>query len=398
MKSHENRSTILEYIFRNAPVARATIAEDTDITPATVTANVSTLISENLVTDLGEPEQGTESTPGRKRILIDLNPSHSYSMGIEFIDKYTVFCITNLRGAIIDKIVLLHKTPPTDPITDILIANIRILLSRNETILNRFIGIGIAVPGQMDSNQEHMFSNGHIRPDFDCVRIRKAFPYPIVCENNVRAMAYGEYLFHNKDCPHSFAFFHAGLGMFCAIIRNGEIFHGSNYFAGEIGHTTVNIEGRRCECGKYGCLQTYSGEKWLLKSAHLLYDSNTKTILKSLVNNKEDITIHDLTNAYSLGDPLVGSYISEALKYLGITISNIAIILNPGKIYLHGEMFCNQDIRNELMDFIERQLLFVDTSPGNNIEILPYSVTDGAIGASAYAIKQLFINKEASDY
>lgn len=391
MKSQENRSTILEYIFRNAPVARATIAEATDITPATVTANVSALISENIVTDLGEPEHAAGTVPGRKRILIDLNQSHSYSMGIEFTDKTTVLCITNLKGKPIDQIMIPAKETSSAGITDTLIKNIRLLLVRNPSIVPNLIGIGIAVPGHMDSSQERMFTNGHIRTDFDCAKIRKAVPFPIICENNVKAMAYGEYLFHSERCPDSFALFHVGLGMFCAVIQNGEIFHGSNYFAGEIGHTIVNIDGRRCDCGKYGCLQTISSEQWLLKSARILYEGNSKTILKSLVDSADQITIQDITSAYSLGDSLVGSYISEALKYLGITISNIAIILNPRKIYLHGDIFSNHDICHELMDFINRQLLFVDTSPCNHVEILSCAATDGAIGASAYAIKHFFI-------
>ena len=68
-----------------------------------------------------------------------------------------------------------------------------------------------------------------------------------------------------------------------------------------------------------------------------------------------------------------------------------AIITNPGKIFLHGQLFDNQDIQNELMDYIERQLIFVDRTYAGNVEILPYAAVDGAVGASALAILRFFI-------
>ncbi len=65
-----NRTRILEYIFRNAPVSRATIAEQTDITPATVTTTTMALVNEGIIVNLGEAEQVSDNTPGRERHLL----------------------------------------------------------------------------------------------------------------------------------------------------------------------------------------------------------------------------------------------------------------------------------------------------------------------------------------
>ncbi len=78
-----NRSRILECIYRNAPIARTDIAEETEITPATVTMNVTTLISEGFVKELGEVSTD-EGSSGRKRVLIDIIPGRAYSIGLEF--------------------------------------------------------------------------------------------------------------------------------------------------------------------------------------------------------------------------------------------------------------------------------------------------------------------------
>ena len=143
-------------------------------------------------------------------------------------------------------------------------------------------------------------------------------------------MAFGRYLF-DQTSPETFAFFHSGLGMFCAMIKDSRLFQGTNYYAGEIGHTIVNPEGKKCECGKRGCLQTYCSETWLLKYCKLLYESNASTVLTALKPSAEELTIEDISKAFSLGDTQVGNFILTALKYLGITISNLAIIMNPDK-------------------------------------------------------------------
>ncbi len=385
-----NRNRILECIYRNAPISRIDIAELTDITPATVTMNVTTLISEGIVRETGEAST-EDIAPGRKKILIDLIPDYAYSIGIEFTQKGLILCITNIKGSIIVE----NNIPFTNNlalnITDEIITHLHQLIEVSALPMNRFIGIGIGVPGHMDSSQQKIVSNNPLWGSFQPDRIREAFSLPIILENNVRCMALSEYLFKPNRSPDNFAFFHVSLGMYCANILDGEIFVGNNYVSGEIGHTIANANGRRCGCGKYGCLQTISSEQWLLNVAQLLYENDNSTLLKALAQHKDDITIEHIATAYEMGDPAISTYISEALKALGITASNIAIYTSPEKIFLHGQLFNNKAICNELIDFIMRQLLFVDSTSTDSFEILPYSLSDGSIGASALSILHFLI-------
>ncbi len=385
-----NRNRILECIYRNAPISRIDIAELTDITPATVTINVTALISEGIVRETGEANT-EDISPGRKKILIDLNPDYAYSIGIEFTQKALVLCITNIKGSIIVENSIPFNEELGRNITDEIITHLNQLIEVSNLPMNRFIGIGIGVPGHMDPTQQKMVTNNPLWSSFQPDLIREAFSLPIILENNVRCMALSEYLFKPNRSPDNFAFFHVSLGMYCAHIIDGEIFIGNNYVSGEIGHSIANVNGRRCDCGKYGCLQTISGEKWLLNVAQLLYENDNSTLLKTLVKHKDDITIEHITTAYEMGDSAISTYISEALKALGTTASNIAIITSPEKIFLHGQLFNNQAIRNELIDFIIRQLLFVDSTSTDSFEILPYSLSDGSIGASALSILHFLI-------
>ncbi len=391
MTNQENRSIILEYIFRNAPVARSTIAKKTQITPATVTSISSNFIQEGIIREIGADENTIDSSPGRKRILLDIVPDRVHAIGVEFTSHHIRFSICNLRGTPVLQASFSTEKTNNGNITDFIAEKIENLLAERPALASTIIGIGIAVPGHIDIHQDKVITNSSMCPKFSGEALRKRLNIPIICENNVRCMAFGRYLF---DCssPDTFAYFHVGAGMFCALIENSKLFQGTNYYAGEIGHTIVNPNGKKCECGKYGCLQTYCSETWLLKYSRLLYESNAETILTSLKPCAAALTIQDISTAFSLRDPLVGNYISTALKYLGITVSNLAIINNPDKIYLHGNLFSNTDIKEELMDYITQQLLFVDDPSDQTIQILDYDTYAGASGAAAYAIKHFYIS------
>lgn len=386
-----NRTKILEFIFRNGPISRATIAENTEITPATVTTTTAALIEENIIFDLGETELTQETTPGRKRLLLDLNPDFAYAIGIELTEKHICFCLTNLRGSIEDQFLFETTCYHTMHITETLIKYVELLIQNNLTLAPKIVGIGIAVPGKLDQSQTELISDSTVWSHLNIQLLKSKLGLPIILENNIRSMAYGQYLFNAKHCPENFSLFHIGIGMYCANMIAGELFLGNNFLAGEIGHTIVQLEGRLCECGKYGCLQTYASERALLRLAKLAHTNNCSPILRALQPTAEALTIKEVWRAHLMGDSLIKQAVSEALKYLSLTTSNLSIIMNPTKIFLHGELFEQPAIRKELLDAINQQLTFMSTSYAHDIAILPYQPINGAIGASAMAIRAYFI-------
>lgn len=387
-----NRTRILEYIFRNAPVSRATIAEQTDITPATVTTTIAELISEQIIVDLGEVEQN-DNTPGRKRVLIDLNHNYGYAIGIEFNEKHVSFCITNLKGKIIDESIFLTTYHEISNITEFIIENVEILVQKKQDIKDKILGIGIGVPGKINNNNKELFSDSNVWKCFFPEQIKERFQLPVVMDNNVKCMAMGIYLFEPQKSPENFSFFHLGIGMYCANVINGELFKGENYISGEIGHTIVKVDGKSCECGKNGCLNTYASERWLIKMAKILIKNNASVILDSLVKNDEEINIEHIITAYNLGDEVIRQYILEALKYLSMTISNLSIIINPTKIFLHGRLFEEDTIFKQFQVYIEKDLNFIGDNYFSNIELVCYKPINGAVGASARVIDAYFINE-----
>ncbi len=385
-----NRNRILESIFRNPAISRTEIAALTGITPATTTQTIAQLMEEGVVRELGE-DSSDISGAGRKRISLGIVPDYRYTLGIEFNQTCLCTCITDLAGTVIYDHRLPYEPAVSEQITEIILAEIADALRCSALTEEQLVGIGIAVPGHTDETATRVVSNHNVWQRFDASLLREHYKLPIVLENNARCMALARYLFHPAQTPDSFSLFHVGLGMFCANLVDGNLFLGNTYVSGEIGHTIVNPNGIRCECGKQGCLQTIASERWLIQNVKRLHELNISPLLRLLAGTPDDISIDTIANAYDMGDEAVTIYVTNAMRYLGIATSNIAILMNPEKIFLHGKLFAYPKIRKELLDVFRNQLSFVGNDTAGNIEILPCSAVDGAVGGCALAILESFL-------
>ena len=126
---------------------------------------------------------------------------------------------------------------------------------------------------------------------------------------------------------------HGGLGS--CIFTNGLPNLGANGFAGEVGHTCVEVNGRECGCGRRGCLETYVSDKGLVKTVEeLIAESNEPTLLSNL----ETIDIKSVIECCDQGDRVAIEAFRKVGVMLGIGLANYASILNPEAIILTGDM------------------------------------------------------------
>ena len=126
---------------------------------------------------------------------------------------------------------------------------------------------------------------------------------------------------------------HGGLGS--CFYSNGQPHLGYNGFAGEVGHTCVEINGRECGCGNKGCLETYCSQKGLIKTAEeLIAESKEPTLLSDL----QELTIQTITDCCYKGDKLAIEVFRRTGEMLGMGLANYASVLNPEAIILTGEM------------------------------------------------------------
>ena len=125
---------------------------------------------------------------------------------------------------------------------------------------------------------------------------------------------------------------HGGLGS--CIFMDGKPHLGINGFAGEVGHTCVDVNGRECGCGRRGCLETYCSDKGLVQTVKELLDEGEPSALKDLKN----ISAQTVSYYCDRGDVVAIEAFRRLGFMLGLGLANYASILNPEAIILTGDM------------------------------------------------------------
>lgn len=222
-----------------------------------------------------------------------------------------------------------------------IIDTIQQVINQSRVNPNKLRGIGICAPGPLNGKTGIISFTPNL-PGWKDVPLKKIledkFAMEVVLENDANAAAWGERNFGVARGVNDLACFTLGTGIGGGIIIDGKIYHGADYGAGEFGHMTVNKDGPRCNCGKYGCLEAYSsatGIKNRIKN-RLKKGLKSEFLNLSQESKVDEIKLKSIFEAARQGDKLVADIVEEAINYLGIAISNIANILNPQMVILLG--------------------------------------------------------------
>lgn len=245
------------------------------------------------------------------------------------------------------------------------------------------IGIGLGSPGLIIAESGII----HFSPNFPGWRDIPLLDYvtdelkeldiPLFIDNDVNVMVLGE-LHHGAGVGYdNVVGLTIGTGVGGGVVINRKVYHGSWNTAGELGHTIVRPNGRRCGCGNKGCLEAYAGARHIVERTQQRIVAGTKTCLKPA-----ELTPKQIANAALAGDELALDIFAETGKLIGVALTSIAHILNPqiaiigGGISAAGENLLFQHIRKE---FKKRTM----DIPGE-MEIVPAKLGNdaGLVGAA----------------
>lgn len=204
------------------------------------------------------------------------------------------------------------------------------------------LGIGMGAPGPID------LETGMI---YEAVNLGWKNGYPLqetmekdtslrtIIDNDANCAALGEMWKGAGNGAKDVVCVTLGTGVGGGVIVNGDIVQGIHGAAGEIGHTTVIIEGGApCNCGKTGCLETVASATGIVKIAkyYLLQAGVKEEELLKLYRKTGIVTAKDVFDAARNGDSTAMKVVDEVARYLGLALSNVANTLNPEKIVVGG--------------------------------------------------------------
>ncbi|HTR79330.1 MAG TPA: ROK family protein, partial [Gemmatimonadaceae bacterium] len=129
-----------------------------------------------------------------------------------------------------------------------------------------------------------------------------------------------------------------GTGIGGGLILDGTLFHGASDVAGEIGHMTIELNGRHCKCGNYGCLEAYaSGPAIATRAREVLVREETASQLPSLVDGRlETLTAETVYQAAHAGDAVANEIVRDTARYLGVGVANLLNIVNADVVVIAG--------------------------------------------------------------
>ena len=205
----------------------------------------------------------------------------------------------------------------------------------------------------------------------------------VTLTNDANAAAMGEMEYGAARGMKDFIVITLGTGLGSGIVCNGHLVYGHDGLAGELGHVCVKEGGRKCGCGKKGCLETYASATGVaLTAEEMLKKSDEPSLLRGLQN----ITSKDVCEAAQKGDELAQRVFEYTGTILGKELANFVAFSSPEAIILFGGLTkAGELLRAPVVKAMEDNLMPIWKG---KIKVLfsPLSGSDAAIlGASALA-------------
>ncbi|MDC3416840.1 ROK family transcriptional regulator [Aquibacillus salsiterrae] len=385
-----NKSIILNKIRISGPISRAQIAKETKLTPPTVGSIVKELIEQTIVK---ESELG-QSQGGRKPTMLMINHSEFYVIGIDVGPQTVEFILTDLVGDIKEvlvKPVLHHVT--NQQFLELLKAGINELINQFIKLKDKIIGIGVAMHGVVDveAGMSLYAPNLNLRHVPIKEELENTFDYVVKVENDARSMALGEAWFGGHEEEANMMVINIGTGVGAGLVIDGKLYHGEYDIAGEVGHMTIDINGQKCECGNYGCLQTIISGPAIAERARQAAKSRDSSVLFELVEGDlSEMTGEFVYQAALKHDQLALSIFEEVGGFIGIGLTNLIHIINPCKIIIGGgvanaEAFLLEPIRQTI-----RKRALTDRAKETEVVFSRLGEHATSLGAVALVLVELF--------
>lgn len=166
--------------------------------------------------------------------------------------------------------------------------------------------------------------------------LEKEINYPVLLENDVNLAALGiKYFEVDKSSKNLLAIF-IGTGIGGGLVLNGELYRGSNFVAGEIGHVLVKKDGAVCGCGKRGCFETIASRTAVTNKIINDVKNGKESSLAKMIEAGEVIKSKSLAKAVKDNDELVTGHIMDACNVIGGVLASVTNLLNLDTIVLGG--------------------------------------------------------------
>ena len=376
-----NRSRIMRHLYRNGVSSRAQIATALGLTPAAITKITAQLIEAHAIEETGD----LDGKKNRRSIGLALDTAHFHVIGVKFARSLVQIGVFDLTGNQSSLTTLPYVSNDTIGETIATVhSTIEQLLHEDPTI----VAIGMAVPGPYLRNNGHtavVSSMQGWRAINFIDEFANSFTVPVFIEQDARAGVLANSLFDpNSNGEPNLAYYLVGEGVGLGVIDHGRIINGALGTATEIGHVSIDINGKPCDCGNIGCLERYCSTPAIHQ---MLIDNGT------IVNGADSMSHTEACRAlFALahhGDEAALAMIRTIGTYLGYGCLIIFNTFNPHTIVI-GDIV--SEAGQPLLDEIKRtvrQRAIPEIYESTTIRLTTMPTDATVLGAAAVAINYL---------
>jgi N-acetylglucosamine repressor len=391
----QNIGTILDIVRKEGAIARNSVAEIANISTATVSRIVDTLISDGILIEAGMGE----CTGGRRPVMLEINSKKGYIIGIDAGIDSVVGVLTDLSSSVVASCTKwVDAGAYSTSLVESIEACVQDLVDKAHSFGKRVFEIGLGVRGVIETLDDNviLYSSGFpgcSSLSIDIAKLNRKFGIPVNVENYLRAYSLVQTVFGAAKGIKRFAYLYVDemIGG-CLMIQE----KGSEEFVEEfnqIQHMIVSREGPQCKCGGYGCLDVMVGSERVINMLHEKVRTTSGSMLTGILetgelSDREILT--ELCVAAELGDRLCQEIVEEMLIYISIAIANMINLARVDTILLSGYLVESGDwIAQELKDKVVERVIMPYR---RNLTIIPVKIgkMTGALGASISALRSIY--------
>lgn len=297
----QNRQRIARYVLENKQVSRQEIASALGYSMPTVFTNINELMELGFLREAGE----YGSTGGRKAKVLMVAEKHRSALGLDITKRHIRLLLLDIAGEILREEYIRFAYRDETEYYQALGDHVERFLDESKTARDKLAGIGVSLPGIIIPDRG-ILHRSHILDvsDVSLSRFIQNIPYPAMFDNDANCAAYAEV---DRD-SRSTAYFSLSGTVGGAVYCEGRLHTGDHFKSGEFGHMIIHPGGRRCYCGKQGCLDAYCAAPALTKDP----DGRLETFFDQLAS----------------GDSHAAEVWERYLDDLAIAVTNIRMALD----------------------------------------------------------------------
>jgi predicted NBD/HSP70 family sugar kinase len=251
-----NEATVLNAIISQKEISRAELSVHTGLNKASMSSITKKLLEDELIHEdrIGDAAR----IGGRKPIMLTFNGKAALTLSVDIAPNYVEGLIAYVDGKVLYEAEIKGIKVSAENALSHITELVEKLMQHAEETPHGIIGLCVAIHGLVDQEEIVFTPNYTLQSDLK-VQLEDVYPFYVHLENEANLAALGEYTFGSISDSVVSLSIHTGIG--AGIVENGKLRTGKKGIAGEIGHSILYPDGRKCPCGNEGCFEQYASHQ-----------------------------------------------------------------------------------------------------------------------------------------